>query len=344
MNITQEQREQMQQSPEAGDAAPKGDTQPCPPCLAIRARRGAKPPTYPDPITIKCAVFWDSEAVRHADDGCNSYAVTSTHEFAWNRQAEQIAEFPITEAEYASPHVTVFIWADPPATATFRYTARYAVGRLKLKTADIKNKGAPARSTTYGREILFEVDVLESPLFYLITLLHQNETHPAVLDMQAWPPAKSDEVMTTLGFPAERKNDWGGLWAAGTDGSYLENMSEFDLKPLFSPTWGERNRIENNERVYFYDVWSNIHYGYIGNTAGFTAERLNGLAGNDPRGDSAADQAATRLGWDIRASVSRQGSLDLDAKRRAIYPLILNGLRQNDLFLDKQFYIDCKKQ
>ncbi|MEZ4300789.1 MAG: polymorphic toxin type 44 domain-containing protein [Polyangiaceae bacterium] len=325
----------------AGDSGAATETCSLSYVVAVKVKKTDFPPSCTMDMTIGIALFWNADAETHANDAKNKYVVQGARVLPWDKSDEQILEVPITEAEYNSDKVTVFIFSGPPASATFRKPGdTLAVGRLKLTQADIKNKGTPQRSTTRcDREILFEVEIVEAPLFYMIQLMHQNLSHPAVDDMRHWPPAKREEVMTTLGFPAELRDGFmGRAYALTTDGSYLENMSEFDLKPLFSPHWGTRNRIENNERAYYYDVWSNMHYGFIGNASGLSAEQLNGLAGMDPRGDSPADQRATTFGWQLYQGLpeaARTGSLA--AKQQALYQRVLEELRRENLYLDPSF-------
>lgn len=59
------------------------------------------------------------------------------------------------------------------------------------------------------------------------------------------------------------------------------------------PIWGD------SEGEYFYDIWSNIHYGYVGKAAGFTDSELqSGAALNDylKRNNDQEDVSAIRLG------------------------------------------------
>ncbi len=322
------------------------DTATCAPshCVAIKLKKGSPEPSCTMDMTVALSLFWNRDAEREAGDRCNSYAVQGARVLPWNKAAEQMLEYPITPEEYAAAKVTGFLFAGPPAAATFRLSGQLASGRLKLTEANIKHKGPPARQSRFDFEILFEVEIVESPVFFLIKIMHENQSHPAVADMRAWPPGQRADVMTTLGFPAERRSSWGWAWAPLTDGAYLENMSEFDLKPRFAPHWGEWNRIENNERVYFYDVWSNLHYGFIGNASGFTAAELNNLAGSDPRGDSAADQRATETGWQLYQRLPeavRSGSLA--AKQQALHPRILEAVRTEDLYLAQAFYTQCRQ-
>lgn len=68
---------------------------------------------------------------------------------------------------------------------------------------------------------------------------------------------------------------------------------EWDHKPkiarLFHPRvpHGRQNWHLFGETLYFYDVWSNIHYGYVGRAAGFSAATLLDGAGLEQIGSDA---------------------------------------------------------
>ena len=55
---------------------------------------------------------------------------------------------------------------------------------------------------------------------------------------------------------------------------FNRNGGIWDHKPKIAKKWGERNRLGNREIVYYYDIWSNIHYGFIGKKIGFSDKTL----------------------------------------------------------------------
>lgn len=117
----------------------------------------------------------------------------------------------------------------------------------------------------------------------------------------------------------------------------------WDHKPYISSTYGNWSEDPTYRREYFFDVWSNLHYGYIGKSVGFSQwELLNGAGaaqvadGTNPPGywgrrterlgdadflaafDDPKDQAAIRLGitlWSTHG-VSVSQSTILTAVRR----------------------------
>ena len=94
----------------------------------------------------------------------------------------------------------------------------------------------------------------------------------------------------------------GGLGEWLRDQSYGDG--EWDHKPKIRPVWGAVNRLGNEPVAYGYDVWSNLHYGYVGHAAGFSLEEL-------VWGSEAAQQADTGEEDDLRDQVSISEGYDL---------------------------------
>lgn len=77
----------------------------------------------------------------------------------------------------------------------------------------------------------------------------------------------------------------------------LSNPDNPELDDFFFPIAGD------TEHEYYYDIWSNIHYGYVGTAAGFDAETLQtgpaipipGLTGRNDH----ADVLSIQIGIDL---------------------------------------------
>jgi len=107
---------------------------------------------------------------------------------------------------------------------------------------------------------------------------------------------------------------------------HVHEGGDWDHKPhirtSFTPavTSGEQHWHHYNGRLYFYDIWSNIHYGYVGRACGFTRSGLLDGAGVEQVGsdlvhfrwpsgnssidgmrrfDDASDQASVAIGCDL---------------------------------------------
>lgn len=118
-------------------------------------------------------------------------------------------------------------------------------------------------------------------------------------------------------------------------GALVRQNGVWDHKPIiarrFTPAVesGEQHYHRYHDHLYFYDVWSNIHYGYVGRACGFSeGELLDGagveqiasdiLRGQAPsatagvqgmrRFDHVPDRAAVTIG--VQAYANLRGSLD----------------------------------
>ncbi|WP_039018128.1 polymorphic toxin type 44 domain-containing protein [Halocynthiibacter namhaensis] len=86
---------------------------------------------------------------------------------------------------------------------------------------------------------------------------------------------------------------------------FFEGGGEWDHKPRIYPYWGSMNRLGNRGHVYRYDIWSNIHYGFMGAHAGFGLQHLIEQASvaqvldNITGSDDIKDQTATEEGFNL---------------------------------------------
>lgn len=92
---------------------------------------------------------------------------------------------------------------------------------------------------------------------------------------------------------------------------FFEGGGEWDHKPRIYPIWGSKNRIGNRGLVYRYDLWSNVHYGFVGGWAGFTLQHLIDQASVAQIFDTGAseddleDQRMTTEGYNLYFSKHR---------------------------------------
>lgn len=153
---------------------------------------------------------------------------------------------------------------------------------------------------------VLEVGVLRGLLVYMTEEIVRNVVDPDV---------QRCRVLNDTGTPSNKElaND---LFARrvhtneGLTGGLLDvwflGGGDWDHKPILRPIWGARNRLGNSDHVYFYDVYSNFHYGYVGRAAGFTKAEL--IAGADRQqqvdhgeGDDTTDVDSIVAGFDAYA-------------------------------------------
>ncbi|MEO0443635.1 MAG: polymorphic toxin type 44 domain-containing protein [Pseudomonadota bacterium] len=61
--------------------------------------------------------------------------------------------------------------------------------------------------------------------------------------------------------------------------SMVGNRRPWDHKPFIKKTYGEWSRDSDTNTQFNFDIWSNIHYGYVGRSVGFSAWTLKAGAG-----------------------------------------------------------------
>lgn len=71
----------------------------------------------------------------------------------------------------------------------------------------------------------------------------------------------------------------GSAWGAVAQEFLFLGGGEWDHKPRIEPIWGVYNRLGNKGEIWFYDIWSNIHYGCVGRAAGLPLSALTSGAG-----------------------------------------------------------------
>ncbi|MCP4744825.1 MAG: hypothetical protein GY874_01595 [Desulfobacteraceae bacterium] len=80
---------------------------------------------------------------------------------------------------------------------------------------------------------------------------------------------------------------------------------DWDHKPIIAKQFHPRTDDEQHyhlygDRVYYYDVWSNIHYGYVGCASGFSESELLDGAGLEQIGSD-----ISRIEWPNKTSQAK---------------------------------------
>lgn len=112
-----------------------------------------------------------------------------------------------------------------------------------------------------------------------------------------------DAAERTLGHRTHSNEGVGGF----LQDIYFLGGGEWDHKPIIRPVWGTNNRLGNRHEFYYYDGWSNIHFGYI--AARMRLPLANALDGagqaqevdnaGPQDGDDPADAQAIRAGYNL---------------------------------------------
>ncbi|MCG8312617.1 MAG: polymorphic toxin type 44 domain-containing protein [Pseudomonadales bacterium] len=103
---------------------------------------------------------------------------------------------------------------------------------------------------------------IESVVGYILSEMLKNIQSPIAQKIKA----KNKE---TLGF-----YEAATLWK-----SMVGNRKPWDHKQHIKKTYGEWSYDKQTKTYYNFDIWSNLHYGYVGRYAGFSAWTLKAGAG-----------------------------------------------------------------
>lgn len=229
--------------------------------------------------------------------------------FTYTGTEEGFFSLPVTREEYAQIK-SIDLWALPYGHAAFHgveESSKFGIGRINYVLQPIGPPPERAITTTRVMDSVLGYTVAEmnrNKTAEMVTACHTLNTDAAALEEEAartratWGPLSP----TALAQEAMAKTKRGEALARFY--LYLRTGGDWDLKVHIGPIWGQVNRLGDTEDTYYYDVWSNIHFGYVGRAAGFTLATLN-LGSNvenvkdHGQGDDAADTTSTAEGFDL---------------------------------------------
>ena len=263
----------------------------------------------------------------------------------------------------------VELWANPyghtAVLATDSHAKdRSARGRVSLPIKDVPPKGEAATSWCFRIQVLagvvgFIVDEMNRNKLSLDELMcEKNNKAAAAATAEAERLERASKNASTvlehiaLTNDARRsreaakaaKDAANDIWAGkvhtrdGLKGAVARMLlggdGAWDHKPDINPVWGTNNRLGDEEHSFYYDIWSNIHFGYVGHACGFTKEELFEGASKqqwlDSGGpDEQADHDTVEAGFDLYdpardvtvdelvAVVEGHPEWHMDARRRA---------------------------
>ncbi|KPF44326.1 hypothetical protein IP76_11335 [Rhizobium sp. AAP43] len=221
----------------------------------------------------------------------------------------------------------LFLWSMPAAETSIRgpgkdrYSGLYQIPLTFLQPGP-PTLGYDGSLTTKGNQIR----VRESAVVWTATKMSENCKNPMVKRIRAEPwgntgrgnpePRTKEGTMGAMGHPNQ-----GATGAAlGVATSILgydvgSENGDWDLKPGLESVWGANHRYGNENWVLYYDVLSNVHYGYVGAAAGMPLHKLVEIAGIDPtipytdygfpgisNSEDPKDYLPTKIGHDLFAT------------------------------------------
>lgn len=259
------------------------------------------PVTHSDPITLK--TYFDEAPGEHSDRSAagDHYTVPMEHAIVIPSLTNARCWHRISEAEFDVGTYNFFAWVEPYASAAVGLDGEIAVGRVKLGRTDETYRGVASGAGVplYAgvdpddQLIVYELKLANSVIQYIVDEINTNRISGYVmrhLDMR-----DDNAIARGLQWP----------WALGEGlQKFITGWGPWDHKVHIGPVWGEYNRLGNAEPYYFYDYWSNIHYGFIMRMAGYsidgleTASSIQNYADNFSV-DSAYDTEPMRAGWQL---------------------------------------------
>ncbi|WP_416409130.1 polymorphic toxin type 44 domain-containing protein [Agrobacterium rosae] len=211
---------------------------------------------------------------------------------------EQRFDFLISEQEFAAANFSIYVWIEPLGYATLRSTAHegIAVGRQHLRPGHV-NKGGlsspPPNSRSGDEQIVCRMTLVGSVADFMSNEMNTNGQSDEVKKMSAYLKFDEGPKWMTGQYPnigaryadsilGCRTHSNEGDWKDFAQDLYFcggREGGQWDHKPIIRPIWGARNRLGNSGFVYYYDAWSNIHFGYIAAKVGFPLNHVLNAAG-----------------------------------------------------------------
>ncbi|WP_024675025.1 polymorphic toxin type 44 domain-containing protein [Pseudomonas syringae] len=149
---------------------------------------------------------------------------------------------------------------------------------------------SPAASSTTKDPVCNHPDQMEELARYIADEMNRNLLHPTVQKLKKllnYDAAEETRKWMELPWYAQlgAQNNPQTIAAANTAAAmaiWTEKVGqnrEWDHKPKILEKFNNDTRHKQGKYSYYYDIWSNIHYGYIGMAAGFSESVLLDGAG-----------------------------------------------------------------
>lgn len=240
---------------------------------------GTRPVTHAENIFLKSYFDEDPRDTSDHQESNGSFIVPVERSVQFQSASFVRVHHQISAAEFNAGTYDLFVWCDPYGTAALAKPGGLAVGRIQLGRSD------EARRTTgagYGVAIggiapdddviVYRLELANSVVQFIVDEMNANRTSPMVL--------RHRDMLTDHAFLQYLQRPFATLDTyrqfhtdSGWQG-YIQNVialggGDWDHKPRIGAVWGTDNRLGNSVDIYYYDYWSNIHYGYIMAMAGY---------------------------------------------------------------------------
>lgn len=282
----------------------------------------------------------DTELEYHLDtdgkDNAKEDVIAPSGSFPFSKKRHRI---PVSKVEFDGLK-SVFLWGKEYGSAAFVDShASVAVGRLKLKRSNARVVDLDGDGTRM--ELVFNAKALMSVVDFIVQEANKNKDDPDLKPIfndnrllseiedkgcrywvcAVYGPQRIKEMLTD---DADRK------WAhkvhknEGVAGAaqwvWFFGGGEWDYKPIIREIWGARQRLGNSGDIYYYDMWANFHYGFIGRIAGFEMDHLIDGANQaqfvDTREYDPVDDVLTQVGYELGVFTRAALLAEIDTNRQ----------------------------
>ncbi|ACB23165.1 polymorphic toxin type 44 domain-containing protein [Methylobacterium radiotolerans] len=301
--------------------------------LTARIKIGEKPQIrHKDPIFLK-AYFDENPKKRDEGEVTEGNGLRVPTEKSGseilNRDGIQQFDFELTEEEYKSASYKIYFWGEPYGSVAFKKEgvgANRCLGRLLLEPEHCRKGGLsfpPKNSQSHDEQIICDFSAHQSVVDYIVQEMNLNSKSDSVKSMKKfngiydnqrndsffkhtyYPDAAKKAALNELGCRTHSASDWKLDYLQDALFCHVfEKGGQWDHKPKIGPIWGEFNRLGNSGYRYYYDIWSNIHFGYISAKAGFTlaevkqgADKAQWIDTGSSNGDDPIDAQAIDVGY-----------------------------------------------
>jgi hypothetical protein len=161
-------------------------------------------------------------------------------------------------------------------------------------------------------------DRMEELAFYIANEMNRNVTHASVLKMKelnSYDPVAETSKYMKIPFYLRlgRQPNFHSIAfikQAEAFALWTERVGQnrpWDHKPKIKAEFGGDVRHKQGGYDYFYDIWSNIHYGYVGMAAGFSEQMLLDGAGAE---QIISDSIRKLQDWEDRPGPHRSENIE----------------------------------
>lgn len=215
-------------------------------------------------------------------------------------QNEQRFDFLISAEEFADTDFRIYVWIEPLGYATLKSNALVeALGRQHLRPEHVDKGGLdapPPNSRPGDEQIICRLTLVGSVADFMSREMNVNGQSDDVKRMASW--IKFDDAPQWIAgqYPMQGLQQASNILGCRTHSNegnhkdYFQDLwfckslfggvgGQWDHKPIINPIWGARHRFGNSGLVYYYDSWSNIHFGYVAAKAGFPLSYVLNAAG-----------------------------------------------------------------